>query len=197
MINYDFIVKAHKHYEGYGYVRMEVPWWTSLKINHITKPDVIKHIPDFHIPLNDKVLVASAEQSFLSLAEKNELPKGRFFATTPCFRNEPNTELSCQYFIKTELIDTEHLNHRAFSGMVDEALGFFESVVPNVCELEILKTDEGFDITYGGIEIGSYGIRSCEFLDWIYGTGVAEPRLSRAIKKTHYEGYDSSWWPLL
>jgi len=30
-------------------------------------------------------------------------------------------------------------------------------------------------------ELGSYGIRSCEFLDWIYATGVAEPRFSSLI----------------
>jgi len=43
----------------------------------------------------------------------------------------------------------------------------------------ILKNKNGiYDITYKDIELGSYGIRHCEFLDWIFGTGCAEPRLS-------------------
>ena len=49
--------------------------------------------------------------------------------------------------------------------------------------LEIIKTDIGYDITINGEELGSYGIRKCEFLKWIYGTGCAEPRLSTLIKK--------------
>jgi len=35
---------------------------------------------------------------------------------------------------------------------------------------------------YNGVELGSYGIRECKFLKWIYGTGCAEPRLSQVIK---------------
>lgn len=34
-----------------------------------------------------------------------------------------------------------------------------------------------------GIELGSYGIRTCDYLEYIYGTGCAEPRLSQTIKK--------------
>jgi len=30
-------------------------------------------------------------------------------------------------------------------------------------------------------ELGSYGIRDCEFLTWIYGTGLAEPRTSSLL----------------
>jgi len=32
-----------------------------------------------------------------------------------------------------------------------------------------------------GYELGSYGIRECEFLTWIYGTACAEPRTSKLI----------------
>ena len=34
----------------------------------------------------------------------------------------------------------------------------------------------------GHYELGSYGIRTCDYLKWIYGTGCAEPRLSRVLK---------------
>ena len=40
---------------------------------------------------------------------------------------------------------------------------------------------ELYDIDYHGIELGSYGIRHCQFLNWIYGTGCAEPRLSKVM----------------
>lgn len=30
-------------------------------------------------------------------------------------------------------------------------------------------------------ELGSYGIRECEYLKWIYATGCADPRLSKII----------------
>ena len=45
-------------------------------------------------------------------------------------------------------------------------------------KIDIVKTEQGFDLEYNGIELGSYGIRSCEYLDWIYATGLAEPRMS-------------------
>ena len=47
-----------------------------------------------------------------------------------------------------------------------------------------IPNDEGtiqYDIDYHGIELGSYGIRHCQFLNWIYGTGCAEPRLSKVM----------------
>lgn len=40
-----------------------------------------------------------------------------------------------------------------------------------------------YDLEYNEIELGSYGIRRCGYLNWIYGTGVAEPRLTRTLKK--------------
>lgn len=38
-----------------------------------------------------------------------------------------------------------------------------------------------WDIELNGIEIGSYGVRTCPFLQWSYGTGLAEPRFGRAL----------------
>ena len=48
--------------------------------------------------------------------------------------------------------------------------------------LGTISTDEGYDIVLNGIEVGSYGIRQHENLRWIYGTGIAEPRFSTALK---------------
>lgn len=68
--------------------------------------------------------------------------------------------------------------------IVNMCLSFFRKYLP---ESQIVKTEEGYDIIYlskeyGEIELGSYGIRSCPFLKWIYATAVAEPRLSSTIK---------------
>lgn len=60
--------------------------------------------------------------------------------------------------------------------------GYFERE-----SLRVVNTssdENSFDIIYDDnlnhIELGSYGIRACNFLKWIYGTATAEPRLSYA-----------------
>ena len=54
--------------------------------------------------------------------------------------------------------------------------------------VDIVKTEEGYDLEVGGIEIGSYGIRKCDYLEWIYGTACAEPRMSVVILKNKLNG---------
>lgn len=66
--------------------------------------------------------------------------------------------------------------------MVDTSLKFFKKYFNN---LDIIETEIGFDIEWGGYEIGSYGVRECDFLKWIYGTGCAEPRMSSLILKSN------------
>ncbi len=43
----------------------------------------------------------------------------------------------------------------------------------------LMNTPEGLDIMYNGVELGSYGNRRDEY---IYGTGLAEPRFTHAMK---------------
>jgi hypothetical protein len=127
---------------------------------------------------NGKVLVASGEQSFLYLYLKGFLPKGRFQTVTPCFRYESFDFLHTKYFIKNELIDTANVSDKNLQNIIEVCLDFFQKYLP---ESKAVKTDFGWDIEWMGYELGSYGIRSCEFLDWIYATGVAEPRFSSLI----------------
>ena len=63
--------------------------------------------------------------------------------------------------------------------IVDLSLEFYRKFLPS-CYVK--ETELGYDIEIKGHELGSYGIRECEFLKWIYGTGCAEPRLSSLIK---------------
>jgi seryl-tRNA synthetase len=177
MIDYKLLSDSIAYYEGHGFARVESPWTVSEKIDNITRPaDRIA----FQLKHNDKCLVASGEQSFLYLYLKNFLPKGQFQTVTPCFRYEAFDFLHTKYFMKNELIKTNTVNKYALEEIVDTASKFYQPLF--VEPLEIINTDEGFDIEVCGKELGSYGIRSCEFLDWIYGTACAEPRTSSLIK---------------
>lgn len=175
MINYKILDDSIHFYEKRGFSRVESPWTVAQQISQITKPqDKI----DFEIKHNGKVLVASGEQSFLYLYLKGFLPKGRFQTVTPCFRYESFDFLHTKYFIKNELIDTKDVSDKNLQSIVGICLEFFQKYLP---DSEIVKTECGYDIEWKGYELGSYGVRSCEFLDWIYATGVAEPRFSSLI----------------
>lgn len=175
MIDYKIIDKSISFYEKNGFSRVEAPWTVTPQISQITKPE---GKIDFEIKHNGKVLVASGEQSFLYLYLKGFLPKGRFQTVTPCFRYESFDFLHTKYFIKNELIDTANVSDKNLQNIIEVCLDFFQKYLP---ESKVVKTDFGWDIEWMGYELGSYGIRSCEFLDWIYATGVAEPRFSGLI----------------
>lgn len=186
MINYQHIHDSISYYEKIGFNRVEAPWTVTKPVSQLTAPPLSF---DWEIKNKDKVLVASGEQSFLYLYLKGYLPKGRFQAVTPCFRNEPFDSLHSKYFIKNELIETKSVNKKTLESIVNEALVFFRNYLPSE-NLQIVATADGFDIEFSfekadgweAVELGSYGIRECSFLKWIYGTGCAEPRLSQAIQ---------------
>lgn len=178
MINYQNIADSITFYEKLKYSHIESPWTVTKQVALITKPKFMEYKPDFQILHNKKVLVASGEQSFLYLYLKGFLPKGTFQTVTPCFRYDEFDEYHTKYFIKNELINTNDATNYELDRMIEHALDFFSSKLD--CKyLQVIENDSnGFDIQYKGIELGSYGIRSCKFLDWVYGTGCAEPRLS-------------------
>lgn len=179
MIDYKLLDDSISFYSVNGYQRIESPWTVSEKVDNITKPsDRIS----FQLKHNNKCLVASGEQSFLYLYLKNFLPKGQFQTITPCFRFEAFDFLHTKYFMKNELIKTDVVNEAELKKMVDNSLVFYRKYFP-YDKITVVNTDEGYDILCNGKdELGSYGIRSCEFLDWIYGTACAEPRTSSLIK---------------
>ena len=177
MINYKILDDSIHFYEQKGFKRIESPWTVTKYIDDITKP---KGQISFQLKHNDKCLVASGEQSFLYLYLKDFLPKGSYQTITPCYRYEGFDFLHTKYFMKNELIKTDVVNGRELENIVSNSYEFFSTFFKE--GLNVKKTNEGFDIEYKGNELGSYGIRSCEFLEWIYGTGVAEPRLSNLLK---------------
>lgn len=175
MIDYKIIADSIDYYEKLGFKRIESPWTVSEYVSNITKP---KEAINFQLKHNDKCLVASAEQSFLYLYLKDFLPKGQFQSTTPCFRYECFDYSHTKYFMKNELIKTDVVNKEELERIVQICYEFFVKYLP---EAEIITTEFGFDIECYGSELGSYGIRECEYLKWIYATGCAEPRLSKII----------------
>jgi hypothetical protein len=180
MIDFNKLAAAETYYSKHGFQRVEVPWTVTERISNITKPPGAK---DFKLVHEDgKVLVASAEQSFLYQYAKGFLPLGRFQATTPCFRHEPFDSLHTKYFIKTELIDTKDTSVANLMDIANTALKFFQTYLPEA-ELVELEKDKAYDVVYKGVELGSYGIRQCDFLQWIFGTACAEPRLTLTMKK--------------
>lgn len=173
MIDYGRLDRSIKFYEGKGFQRVEAPWTVTKNVSGITKPENGK---EWEIIGKDKVLVASGEQGFLYLYLKGFLPKGRFQAITPCYRDEVFDSTHSKYFMKNELIITDTVDILTLTEVLNYSKEFFEKELND--EVKLVKTQDGFDLEYEGIEIGSYGIRSCMYLDWIYATGCAENRMS-------------------
>ena len=188
------LADSERFYAEHGkFVRVDVPWTVSEEICNITKPIGAKcyRICDHK---NGKVLVASAEQSFLYQYAKGYLPKGRFQAITPCFRFETHDQFHQKSFIKNELIITDYVDRVHLDIMVSHAQSFFESKLEDAVSI-VETSSNSMDIEYKGVELGSYGIRHCEFLSWIYGTGVAEPRFSTVMRNKKFlaEKYELSF----
>lgn len=179
MINYGYLTASLKFYESVGFSRIEVPWWVSKEIGDVTFNAGNK------FELNGgKILVGSGEQGFLHLISKGNLPDGQFVTLTPCFREDFNGIYYQKNFMKTELIKTNSVCNEELKKMIDLCLNFFKSITePKHHELlTVVETSIGYDINFNGIEIGSYGIRTCSFIKWIYATGLAEPRFSKIQK---------------
>lgn len=172
------ISEAIKFYIENGFSYKNVPWTVPKHISMITCPDRNRTYTT-----NTAVdLVGSSEQSFLWLHELGDLPRGKYVTCTPCFRNEPVIDILHQTnFMKVELFANEVADEKTLHNIIDTAYTFFSSLKGHRKSLAIEKTDDGFDITNNGIEIGSYGIRHHANLSWIYGTGIAEPRFTTSI----------------
>jgi hypothetical protein len=178
MIDFDVLHRSTVYYEDVGFKRIESPWTVTKAVSDITRPEGSKEWP---IEGKDKVLVASGEQSFLYLYLKGFLPKGRFQTITPCFRDEPFDLTHTKYFMKNELIVTDAVDLSHLVSVIDLAAYFFQRYLPED-EIEVVwNGDTSADINWKGYELGSYSIRSCPYLDWICGTGVAEPRFSTLV----------------
>jgi seryl-tRNA synthetase len=176
MIDYKLLNDSIVFYEDKGFKRIETPWLVTDYVDAITRPpNAIPYI----VENKNKNLIASAEQGFLYLYLKEYLPLGKFQACSPCFRNDSFDFTHTKYFMKNELIQTDEVSKIRLEEMVENSLSFLQSKFNT--KLSVETTPEGFDIMLDSYELGSYGIRECNFLKWIYGTACAEPRTSKLI----------------
>jgi seryl-tRNA synthetase len=175
-INWQLISEAVEFYKSHGFEYIETPWIVPTDVMQITCPDF-----DKMRELNNGYsgMVGSAEQGFLSLAMKDQLPKVNYVSAGPCFRIENYDELHQSQFFKVELFvrcDTDRSAFIAAKELRNRAHKFM-NYVPDV-----VYTDEGSDLEINGIEVGSYGARYHENVGWwAYGTGLAEPRYTQAL----------------
>lgn len=184
---------ASRRYHALGGFReLSLPWDASPEAIAVTLPK-----DRVAFSLGEQLLVGSAEQSFIDLMLQGQLRKGRWFALTPCFRNEIYDDLHFPYFMKLELISYQPEDpQKELLEMVRLAYEFLENDFSSGESLPIstVETSEGFDIEIGGIEVGSYGIRTHGEHLWVYGTGLAEPRYSIAVGRlgARFGGIDGS-----
>lgn len=195
MIDYSLLSSASEHYTDLKFARIEVPWLVSKPISDLTAPlGANTYIVQKDTEHKQKAFIASGEQGFLYLINKGHIPShGMYQTTTPCLRDDSWDATHMKGFIKLELI--KYSTTENFKGidmvfdLVDAAVSFFKKHVDE-SRLKIVASMEDsycFDVTLDDIEIGSYGYRSCMFCNWIYGTGIAEPRFSRLVKQREFD----------
>ncbi len=175
LLDYRFIADAQDFYIEKNYEPISIPWVVGIEAYTSTLPDRVEHYATL-----GGFLVGSAEQSFIQLLIQGE-KLGRIQAASPCFRSEDHDELHSPYFFKLELFDnTVEMNEANVLSVLNDAREFFERHV----ETEVVQESEkSWDIVakHSGVELGSYGIRTYKEHQWIYGTGVALPRLQQVL----------------
>lgn len=173
-IDYRKLAAALDHYEARGYKYVETPWVVSSEsVNATLPPEATATKVQYGY------LVGSAEQGFIELFKRGELLT-KACAITPCFRIEDTYDsLHHAYFMKLELINTD-VSSQTFEDMVRDAREYYEQYTSTDTEITGVNMIDIVDKTYH-IELGSYGIRQCENASYIYGTGLALPRLDTIL----------------
>lgn len=189
-IGWSRIGRAVDFFISKGFRYVEVPWIVNDKYVKVTYP---KDCPEEHaFQTKLGTIVGSAEQSFIALDAEGLIgPSERLVAVSPCFRDhQPDDHVHRNYFIKVELFSKDKALRA--NKLMTIAGEFFakEGAI-----LETKKTKVGLDWEMNGLEIGSYGNRKTVLtvnnsygipqkkeIAWSYGTGLAEPRFSQALR---------------
>lgn len=175
-LNYRIIADAQDHYAALNYQETAIPWVITEEAYLATLPPEVKRFASL-----GGYLPGSAEQSFIHLLLDGENP-GRAQATSPCFRDEDHDEIHSPYFFKLELFDNRlPATEEGVLLVLNDAKAFFERYLP----VKVIPEGElAWDIVaaHNGLELGSYGVRNFRDFSWIYGTGVALPRLEQAVE---------------
>lgn len=195
-MNYKNISLSLDYYSSIGYIYIsDAPWTVGKNAYYATKPSDVN---DISINIENskeenKYMVASGEQSFIQMMLDGQQIK-KAICVTPCFRAEKYNHWHRPYFMKSELINAHDVDEGHLLLMIHEASSFYETILKPVGgSIRIIKTDNhSFDIIEKDtrIELGSYGMRAIAHpdgkskdIEWIYGTGCAEPRLSSVVDR--------------
>jgi hypothetical protein len=176
LLDYRYIADAQDYYSEHRYTPVAVPWVIGDEAYSATIPDGVARYETL-----GGFLVGSAEQSFIQMLLDGVEPLGRMQAASPCFRDEEHDELHSPYFFKLELFDnTLPMDTKSVLSVLDDARGFMERYLPTKL---VQEGPTSWDIVsaHSGVELGSYGVRKVAEHSWIYGTGVALPRLQQAV----------------
>lgn len=179
-INYARLGAAQKIFEEFGFQNIETPWLVSPQAIDATIPPGFRSFDSLF-----GCLVGSAEQGFIQLMSDGQLtPDTCYQSTSPCFRQEDEyNELTRQTFMKLELHWYRPQEPRkAVQMMLRTVFDCYFEIAPEVERFDLIETPEGLDINLNGVEIGSFGVREWNGHVWAYGTGLAEPRFSLAMK---------------
>lgn len=196
-IDWGVLSRAIEYYRDVeGFEMVEVPWIVPTEISKKTFDGTpYELIPGPNLIGSGQSLIGSAEQAFLYLLSIGSIKTAKnYMGLSPCFRNEKELKpLTQKHFMKLELFF-------AFAYPIDEEEGWemaktafdvFYNEGGKNGKLKIVKTDQGYDIMLNDIEVGSYGVRNAIINErkiwWVYGTGLAEPRFSSALKRKHEE----------
>jgi hypothetical protein len=168
-INWQTIAHANLFYKGCDFIPVETPWIVRREISNVT-------MPSFTVPTSTIVgdLVGSGEQGLLAIADK--LGSGKWMTTTPCFRGDVPDQIHGTHFMKVELMIL-NMSGASVEDVLLNAIDFHKQYL----DIAVYGTGiNAYDILCKktGIELGSYGVRKYGRHTWVYGTGVAEPRLS-------------------
>jgi hypothetical protein len=186
-INWRILSEAKEYYRFCGYKYVEVPWLVPHTTSLATSPLDAAYIQT----LENEDLIGSGEQGFLQLILNGELIPDQYQTITPCFRQDQQDGLHFRHFMKCELID--YLGHynvgsgltATYRGTVEETVDYTircaATYLGGFTDVSRVVTSSGWDLvhTETGIELGSYGLREYQGHSWVYGTGVALPRLSQ------------------
>lgn len=189
-IDWALMCDALETYRKYGYTYIETPWIVHRSATLSTlPPDSAACELTAQNPLHGNFhrygdLTGSAEQGFVQLLLDGFLAPGKWVSAGPCFRMEKKIDALHQpYFFKVELMrllapgqTRWALDHLADT--LHDAMDCMSSLTKRAPEM--VSTDQGFDLEIDGIEVGSYGVRRHANHVWIYGTGLALPRISQA-----------------
>ncbi len=181
MIDWSLISEAITFYGTVGYTYVDTPWVVPNEVSRIT-------FPGDAISCQFGDLVGSAEQGFLARPVE---AGAKLVSCSPCFRNEPViNDLYERWFMKVELYrEGHHLNEVLRDAQVfldgasrTHSIKTWGAHHGTWSPCEVIETSEGYDLNLNGIEVGSYGVRTHEGREWTYGTGIALPRFTVAVR---------------